>query len=123
MSLPNEGFSVLGEDELALWIRRFGRMHENPVNSRRNSRTCFRCGKLGHFIANCPEEMEAMDNYKQWPMAENKHRARREHKHNNKDKWRSKRKDGHDKMVLAMVGASDADSSSAYSTSSSIVVK
>jgi hypothetical protein len=26
-------------------------------------------------------------------------------------------------MVLAMVGASDADSSSAYSTSSSIVVK
>jgi hypothetical protein len=42
MSLPDEEFDVLGEDELALLTRRFERMHENWVNSRRNSWTCFK---------------------------------------------------------------------------------
>jgi hypothetical protein len=37
MSLPDEEFDVLGEDELALLTRRFERMHENQVNSRRNT--------------------------------------------------------------------------------------
>jgi hypothetical protein len=41
MSLPNEDFDVLEEDELALLTRRFEMMHENRVNSRRNTRTCF----------------------------------------------------------------------------------
>jgi hypothetical protein len=41
MSLPDEEFDVLGEDELALLTRRFERMHENQVNTRRNTRTCF----------------------------------------------------------------------------------
>jgi hypothetical protein len=41
MSLPDEEFDVLGEDELALLTRRFERMHENRVNSRKNTRTCF----------------------------------------------------------------------------------
>jgi hypothetical protein len=45
MSLPDEEFDVLGEDELALLTRRFERMHENWVNMRRNMRTCFQCGK------------------------------------------------------------------------------
>jgi hypothetical protein len=31
MSLPNEEFNMLGEDELALLTRRFKRMHENRV--------------------------------------------------------------------------------------------
>jgi hypothetical protein len=44
MILPNEKFDMLGEDELALLTRRFERMHENRVNSRRNSRTSFKCG-------------------------------------------------------------------------------
>jgi hypothetical protein len=39
MSLPDEEFDVLGEDELALLTRRFERMHENRVNTRRNTRT------------------------------------------------------------------------------------
>jgi hypothetical protein len=41
MSLPDEEFDVLGEDELALLTRQFERMHENRVNTRRNTRTCF----------------------------------------------------------------------------------
>jgi hypothetical protein len=53
MSLPDEEFDVLGVDELALLTRRFKRMHENRVNSRRNSRTCFKCGKARHFFAEC----------------------------------------------------------------------
>jgi hypothetical protein len=49
MSMPDEEFDVLGEDELALLTRRFERLHENRVNMRRNTRTCFQCGKPGHF--------------------------------------------------------------------------
>jgi hypothetical protein len=41
MSLPDEEFDALGGDELALLTRRFKRMHENHMNSRRNSRGVF----------------------------------------------------------------------------------
>jgi hypothetical protein len=51
MPMPDEEFDVLGEDELALLTRRFERLHENRVNMRRNTRTCFKCGKAGHFFA------------------------------------------------------------------------
>jgi hypothetical protein len=39
MSMPDEKFDVLGEDELALLTRWFERLHENWVNMRRNTRT------------------------------------------------------------------------------------
>jgi hypothetical protein len=55
MSLPDEEFDVLGEDKLAQLTRRFKRMHENRVNMRRNTRTCFHCGKPEHFVADCHE--------------------------------------------------------------------
>jgi hypothetical protein len=61
MSMPDEEFTVLGEDELALLTRRFERLHENRVNMRRNTRTCFQCGKPGHFVANYPEKVENKD--------------------------------------------------------------
>jgi hypothetical protein len=48
MSLPYEEFDLLREDELALLTRRFERIHEN-------SRACFKCGKGGHFFAECPK--------------------------------------------------------------------
>jgi hypothetical protein len=49
MSLPDEEFDVLGEDELELLTRRFERMHQNRVNSRRNSRTCFSVARPNTF--------------------------------------------------------------------------
>jgi hypothetical protein len=58
MSMPDEEFDALGEDELALLTRRFERLHENRVKMRRNTRTRFQCGKPGHFVADCPENVE-----------------------------------------------------------------
>jgi hypothetical protein len=86
MSLPDEEFNVLGEDELVLLTRRSERMHENQVNMRRNMRTCFQCGKPGHFVADCPEKVENKDNYKYKSKTDDKYRSRREHKHKNKHK-------------------------------------
>jgi Mg-chelatase subunit ChlI len=122
MSLPDEEFDVLGEDELALLTRRFERMHENRVNTRRNMRTCFQCGKPGHVVADCPEKVENKDNYKHKSKMDGKYRSRRnqisKHKNKHKDERRSRKKESQGK-ARAMVGASDVDSSSAYSTSSS----
>jgi hypothetical protein len=122
MSVPDEEFDVLGEDELALLTTRFERLHENRVNMRRNTRTCFQCGKPGHFVADYPEKVENKDSYKHKSKTEGKYRSRHDHKHKHKskhkDELRSRKKDGRGK-ARAMVGASDVDSSSAYSTSSS----
>jgi hypothetical protein len=89
---------------------------------RRNTRTCFQCGKPGHFIADCPEKVENKDSYKHKSRTDGKYRSRRDHKsmHKNKqkDEQRSRKKESRGK-ARAMVGASDIDSSSAYSTSSS----
>jgi hypothetical protein len=51
MTMLDEEFDVLGEDQLALLTRRFEKLHDNRVNIRRNMRTCFQCGKPGHFVA------------------------------------------------------------------------
>jgi hypothetical protein len=118
MSMPDEEFDVLGEDELALLMRRFERLHENQVNMRRNTRTCFQCDKPRHFIADCPEKVENKDGYKHKSKTNGMYRSRHDHKSKHKDERRSRKKQSRGK-VQAMVGASDVDSSSAYSTSSS----
>jgi hypothetical protein len=118
MSVPDEEFDVLGEDELALLTRQFERLHENWVNMRRNTRTCFQCGKPGHFVAYCPEKVENKDSYKHKSKTDGKYRSRRDHKGKHKDERRSRKKESRGK-ARAMVGVSDVDSSSAYSTSSS----
>jgi hypothetical protein len=79
MSMPDEEFDVLGEDELALLTRRFERLHKNRVNMRRNTRTCFPCGKPGHFVADCPEKVENKDGYKHKSRTDGKYRSRCDH--------------------------------------------
>jgi hypothetical protein len=122
MSMLDEEFDVLGEDELALLTRRFERLHENQVNMRRNTRTCFQCGKPGHFVAHCPEKVENKDGYKHKSRMDGKYRSRRDHKskHKNKhkDERRSRKKESQGKARV-IIGTSDVDSSSTYSTSSS----
>jgi hypothetical protein len=97
-------------------------MHENQVNTRRNTRTCFQCGKPGHFIADYPEKFGNDDSYKHKSKMDGKYRSRRDHKskykNKHKDERRSRKKDGRYK-TRAMVGASNVDSSSVYTTSSS----
>jgi hypothetical protein len=101
MSLLDKEFDVLGEDKLALLTRRFERMHENRVNTRRNMRTCFQCDKPGHFVADCPEKVENKDNYKHKLRTDGKYRSRRDqkskHKNKHKDERRSRKKEGRGK--------------------------
>jgi hypothetical protein len=105
MSMPDEEFDVLGKDDLVLLTRRFERLHENRMNTRRNSRTCFKCGKAGHFFAECPK----VNNHD---------------KHKFKDKRKkSKKKDhGHGKNTRSrekMKRSSDIESDSEDTSSSS----
>jgi hypothetical protein len=60
----------LNEDEMALIIKRFKtalkRRKEYPnKNKTRGKRSCFKCGKTGHFIAQCPdnENDQAQERY------------------------------------------------------------
>jgi hypothetical protein len=82
----DEEFNMLGEDELALLTRRFERLHENRVNMRRNTRTCFQCGKPGQFVADCPEKVENKDGYKHKSRTDGKYQSRRDHKSKHKNK-------------------------------------
>jgi hypothetical protein len=91
MFVPDEDFDVLREDELALLTRRFERLHENRVNMRRNTRTCFQCGKPGHFVADCPEKVENKDSYKHKSKTDDKYHSRRDHKHKHKGKHKDER--------------------------------
>jgi hypothetical protein len=50
----------LNEDEMALIIKHFkttlkGRKEYPSKNKTRGKRSCFKCGKTGHFIAQCPD--------------------------------------------------------------------
>jgi hypothetical protein len=86
MSMLDEEFNMLGEDELALLTRSFERLHKNLVNMRRNMRTCFQCDKPGHFVADCLEKVENKDGYKHKSRTDGKYRSRRDHKSKHKNK-------------------------------------
>jgi hypothetical protein len=92
MSMPDEEFDILGEDELVLLTRRFERLHENWVNMRRNTRTCFQCGKPGHFVVDYPEKVENKDGYKHKSRTDGKYLSRRDHKSKHKGKHKDERR-------------------------------
>jgi hypothetical protein len=87
----DEEFDMLGENELALLTRRFERIHENRVNMKGNTKTCFQCGKPEHFVADCPEKVENKDSYKHKSKTGEKYRSRRDHKHKHKSKHKDER--------------------------------
>ena len=50
----------LNDEEMALIIKRFktalkGRKEHPNKSKTKGKRSCFKCGKIGHFIANCPD--------------------------------------------------------------------
>jgi hypothetical protein len=119
VSVPDEEFDVLGEEDLTLLSRRFERMYTNRKNARRSSGMCYRCGKHGHFIAECLEAMEVMPEHKHRSRTDHKHRSRDDYKGKNKSERRPSKSGGHKKEREMVAGASNIDSSSCYSSSSS----
>jgi hypothetical protein len=106
MSFPDEEFDMLGEDELALLTRRFERMHENRVNSSRNSRACFKCGKDGHFLAECLK----VNNH-------DKHKLKdKRKKSNKKDHGQGKKTHSREKMKRSSDIESDSEDTSSSSS-------
>jgi hypothetical protein len=59
----------LNEEEMALIIKRFktalkGHKEHPKKNKTKGKRSCFKCGKVGHFIANCPNNDSDQDQEK-----------------------------------------------------------
>jgi hypothetical protein len=80
----------------------------------------YRCGKHGHFIAECLEAMEVKPKNKHRLRTDHKHCSRDDNKGKNKSECRPRKNGGHKMKERAMVaGASDIDSSPFYSSSSS----
>jgi hypothetical protein len=89
MSVPDEEFDVLGEDELVLLTKRFERLHENQVNMRRNTRTCFKCDKTGHYFAERPK----VNNHEKHKFMDKRKKCKKnDHEHGEKARSREKMK-------------------------------
>jgi hypothetical protein len=121
VSMLDEEFDVLGEEDLALLSKRFKHMYVNHKNARRSSGMCHKCVKHMHFIVECPGAMENMVMHKHSPRTEHKHRSRNDCKNKNKSEQRPRKSGGHKKKTehVMVVGASNIDSSSYYTSSSS----
>jgi hypothetical protein len=120
VSIPDEEFNVLGEEDLTLLSRRFERMYMNRKKTRRSSGMCYQCGKHEHFIAGCPEAMEVKPEHQHRSRTDHKNHSRDNYKGKNKSERRLRKSGAHKKKEQAMVSsASDIDSSSCYSSLSS----
>jgi hypothetical protein len=56
------------------------------MKSRRNSRTCFKCGKTRHFFAECPK----VNNHDKHKSKDKGRRSKKEHEHRRKTRTREK---------------------------------
>jgi hypothetical protein len=59
----------LNEDEMTLIIKRFktalkGRKEHPNKSKAKGKHSCFKCGKTGHFIANCPDNADDQEQEK-----------------------------------------------------------
>jgi hypothetical protein len=79
--LLDEKFEMLSEDDLALLTQRFGRMYENHKNTRRSLSTCYKCGKTGHFFAEC---LKKNNNGKHKVMDKRRRPKKKDHGHGRK---------------------------------------
>jgi hypothetical protein len=102
----DEEFDVLGEDELAFLTRRLKRLQKNRVNMRRNTRTCFKCSKAGHYFAECPKVN-----------IHDKHKFKdKRKKSNKKDHGHGKKKWAQEKMKRTRDIESDSEDTSSSSS-------
>ena len=92
MSIPDEEFEVLSEEDLVLLTKRFVRMYENRRSTRRNSGLCYKCGKHGHFIAEYPMADENKVEYKHRPKNDYKHSSRNDYNSKSKSKNKDERR-------------------------------
>jgi hypothetical protein len=97
VSMPDEEFDVLGEEDLALLSRQFERMYTNWKNAQTRSGMCYRCGKHGHFIIECPKAMEVKPEHKHHLRTDHKHRLRDDYKGKNKSERRPRKSGCHKK--------------------------
>jgi hypothetical protein len=76
----------LNEEEMALIIKRFktalkGRKEHPNKNKTNGKRSCFKCGKYGHFIANCPDNTNDQEQEKGGKRENKKPTRRRRARH------------------------------------------
>jgi hypothetical protein len=68
-------------------------LHENRVNTRRNSRMCFKCSKARHFFAECPK----VNNHDTHKFKDKRKKSnKKDHGHGKKTQSREKMKRSND---------------------------